>query len=42
MAHISQEGSRLISHYEKEQLWIEPWGTDSLRVRATKLPEMPE
>ena len=36
------EGSRLIRQYDGELLWIEPWGTDSLRIRATRLAEMPE
>lgn len=26
---------RLVYRFDFEQLWIEPWGTDSLRVRAT-------
>ncbi|MBE5808385.1 MAG: glycoside hydrolase family 31 protein [Clostridiales bacterium] len=29
------ESSRLIYHYDCEEVWIEPWGRDSLRVRAT-------
>ena len=29
------DGCRLIYRFDCEQLWIEPWGTDSLRVRAT-------
>ncbi|MFC5468574.1 TIM-barrel domain-containing protein [Cohnella suwonensis] len=29
------EGGRLIREYDSEKLWIEPWGADSLRVRAT-------
>ncbi len=39
---ICREGNRLIYHYDWEQLWIEPWGENSLRVRATKLAEMPK
>lgn len=35
------EGNRLIYRYDAEQLWIEPWGKNALRVRATKLNEMP-
>lgn len=38
---FQQENSRLIFHYDAETLWIEPWGENSLRVRSTKLPEMP-
>ena len=32
---FSREGDRLVYRYDFEQVWIEPWGTDSLRVRAT-------
>ncbi len=42
MSVFSREGSRLVFRYDREQLWIEPWGENSLRVRATKLHEMPE
>jgi alpha-D-xyloside xylohydrolase len=34
------EGNRLIWQYDMEQLWIEPWGKDSLRIRATQMAEM--
>ena len=37
-----REGSRLIYHYDAEELWIEPWGKNSLRVRATHMAEMPQ
>ncbi|MBN9391072.1 MAG: glycoside hydrolase family 31 protein [Chloroflexi bacterium] len=30
--------SRLIREYDHEQVWIEPWGTNSLRVRAAYAP----
>jgi alpha-D-xyloside xylohydrolase len=33
------EGNRLIREYDSEKLWIEPWGKDSLRVRATHLSD---
>jgi len=36
-----QEGNRLIFRYDAEKLWIEPWGADAFRVRATKLAQMP-
>jgi len=42
VAIFSKEGSRLIYRYDAETLWIEPWGDNSLRVRATKLHVMPE
>ncbi len=38
---FSREGNRLVFGYDAEKLWIEPWGENSLRVRATKLAEMP-
>jgi alpha-D-xyloside xylohydrolase len=34
------EGNRLIRQYDMEQLWVEPWGTNSLRVRATQMAVM--
>ncbi|MBW5445588.1 family 31 glucosidase [Cohnella sp. CFH 77786] len=36
------EGTRLIRQYDSEQLWLEPWGIDSLRVRATHRSTMME
>ena len=41
MAIFSREGGRLIRLSDYEKLWIEPWGKDSLRVRATCQAEMP-
>jgi alpha-D-xyloside xylohydrolase len=38
---ISQEGNRLIFCYDNEKVWIEPWGSNALRVRSTKHTEMP-
>ncbi|MCQ2445752.1 MAG: glycoside hydrolase family 31 protein [Clostridia bacterium] len=35
------EGNRLVFHFDAETMWIEPWGKDSLRVRSTKMAEMP-
>ena len=32
---FTQDGCRLVYHYDFETAWIEPWGTDSFRVRAT-------
>lgn len=34
--------NRLVFRYDAEQLWIEPWGVNAVRVRATKMPEMPQ
>lgn len=39
---LRQENSRLIYQYDAEKLWIEPWGPNALRVRATKAASMPE
>ena len=33
---------RLIFTYDAEQLWIEPWGHNAVRVRATKMATMPQ
>ena len=37
---FSQEGNRLIWHFDAQKLWIEPWGESSLRVRATENAQM--
>lgn len=37
---LFQDGSRLCYKFDAEILWIEPWGNNALRVRATK-SEMP-
>ncbi len=34
-------GSRLVWRFKEQILWLEPWGRDSIRVRATTLAEMP-
>ncbi len=36
------EDGKLKFHYDAEELWIEPWGQNSLRIRATKNSRMPE
>lgn len=38
---IFQEGDRLIYSYDGEQVWLEAWGPNALRVRATKEHKMP-
>ncbi|MFY9175878.1 MAG: glycoside hydrolase family 31 protein [Caldicoprobacterales bacterium] len=38
---FTKQDQRLIFSYDAEKLWIEPWGDNALRVRATKMPEMP-
>jgi alpha-D-xyloside xylohydrolase len=40
MLHQDKEG-RLVYSYDAEQLWIEPWGANALRIRATKQSVMP-
>ncbi|HIU77049.1 MAG TPA: DUF4968 domain-containing protein [Candidatus Pelethocola excrementipullorum] len=42
MSCFRREGNSLKFHYDAEELWIEPWGDNSLRVRATKMAEMSE
>ena len=39
---LRQEENRIIFHYDAEELWIEPWGENAVRVRATKDAVMPE
>ncbi|NMB45719.1 MAG: family 31 glucosidase [Firmicutes bacterium] len=38
---IIEKNGYLFFTYNGEQLWIQPWGPNGMRVRATKLPEMP-
>lgn len=38
---LLSNNNRLIYRYDAEQLWIEPWGPNALRVRATKQAQMP-
>ncbi|KPM42180.1 putative family 31 glucosidase ORF2 [Neonectria ditissima] len=38
---LLEENNRLVFAYDAEQLWVEPWGNDALRVRATKMASMP-
>lgn len=38
---LRQENNRLIRWFDTETLWIEPWGKNSLRVRATQAAQMP-
>ena len=41
MSVFQMDGNRLVFHYDAEKLWVEPWGDNSLRVRATKQAVMP-
>lgn len=36
------EGQKMVYHYDAEELWIEGWGRNGLRIRATKNAWMPE
>lgn len=38
---LKQEKNRIIFHYDAEELWIEPWGENAVRIRATKNAHMP-
>ncbi|KAL2194412.1 glycoside hydrolase family 31 protein [Corynascus similis CBS 632.67] len=38
---FTKQDNRLVYSYDAEKLWIEPWGPDALRVRATQLSAMP-
>lgn len=40
MAVITNNVNKLIREFDSETLWIEPWGKNSLRIRATKNAEM--
>lgn len=39
---VWSEQNKLIYQYDDEIIWMEPFGGNSLRVRVTKMPEMPE
>lgn len=39
---LREEKGRLIYHYDAEEVWLEPWGDNSVRIRATKEANMPE
>ncbi|KAJ4983612.1 glycosyl hydrolase family 31 [Stagonosporopsis vannaccii] len=38
---FSKENERLVFAYDAERLWIEAWGENALRIRATKSSSMP-
>ncbi len=42
MNSLSSEGSALVYRHEAETVRIEPWGADSVRVRATRNPRFKE
>lgn len=39
---LRTEEHRIIYHFDAEEVWIEGWGENGLRVRATKNAKMPE
>jgi alpha-D-xyloside xylohydrolase len=39
---LSEQEGRLVFEYDAERVWIEPWGENALRVRATKMDSMPQ
>lgn len=39
---IYVQENKLVFRYDDHILWVEAWGDNSLRVRATKLSSMPE
>ena len=41
MAILREMDGRLVVTDNNEKLWIEPWGENALRVRSTKMPQMP-
>jgi alpha-D-xyloside xylohydrolase len=38
---LYQKDNRLVFKYDAEEVWIEPWGANAFRVRATKASSMP-
>jgi alpha-D-xyloside xylohydrolase len=42
MYTFREDNNCLKFHYDEEEVWIEPWGKNSLRIRATKLSSMPD
>ena len=39
---LYKDGNRLIFRYDAEEVWVEPWGDNAFRVRATKESRYPE
>jgi len=39
---LYQTDNRLVFRYDAEEVWIETWGPNALRVRATKTKSMPQ
>lgn len=39
---LYQEDNRLVFRYDAEELWIESWGPNALRIRSTKESQFPD
>ena len=39
---ITRSDNKLIYRYDSETLWIEAWGENAVRIRATKCAQMPD
>lgn len=42
LGYLEEKDGALLYRYDAERVIIEPWGENSLRVRASKEPEMPQ
>ena len=38
---INRSKDRIEYQFDAEKVWIEPWGRNAVRIRATKVAEMP-
>ena len=42
LGYFEEKDGALYYRYDAERVIVEPWGENSLRVRASKMPEMPQ
>ena len=42
LGYFEEKDHALYYRYDAERVIVEPWGRNSLRVRASKMPQMPE
>ena len=42
LGFFEEKDGALLYRYDAERVIVEPWGENSLRVRASKMPEMPQ
>ena len=42
LGYFEVKDNALYYRYDAERVIVEPWGANSLRVRASKMPEMPQ